>query len=211
MCRITTIAVFTFAIAAFGQNNPIAADSSFQVRYASNLAAGDSYVNMTNSGATGAALPSGTGPSITGAICVNVYAFDIDEQMVSCCSCPVTPNGLRSISVRKDLIVNPLTPRVPSAVVIKLLASAPAGGSCDGSAAAPGAIVGGLLAWGSTLHADTVSGAGYVATETRFLPATLSAAEFARLTTLCNFILANGSGFGVCRSCALGGLGASKL
>jgi hypothetical protein len=31
-----------------------------------------------------------------------------------------------------------------------------------------------------------------------------------RLTGLCTFINGNGSGFGICRSCRLGGLGASS-
>jgi hypothetical protein len=39
----------------------------------------------------------------------------------------------------------------------------------------------------------------------------LSAGEFGRLTSLCTLINANGSGFGVCRSCRLGGLGAGRL
>jgi hypothetical protein len=47
-------------------------------------------------------------------------------------------------------------------------------------------------------------------TETPFLPATLSAGEASRLTNLCTFINANGSGFGICRSCRLGGLGAGR-
>ena len=50
----------------------------------------------------------------------------------------------------------------------------------------------------------------YTATETPFIPATLSSAELFRMTALCGFIQANGSGYGVCRSCRNGGLGASK-
>jgi hypothetical protein len=67
-----------------------------------------------------------------------------------------------------------------------------------------------MLAWGTTLHQNTSTGA-YGVTETPFSPATLSAGELTRLTQLCTFINANGSGFGLCKSCKLGGLGASKL
>jgi hypothetical protein len=66
-----------------------------------------------------------------------------------------------------------------------------------------------MLAWGTTLHATPTAGA-YAVTETPFLPATLSAGEASRLTNLCTFINANGSGFGICRSCRLGGLGAGR-
>ena len=112
---------------AFSQN-PITADSPFQVKYAANLASGDSVFNLTNTGATG------------GNICVNVYAFSPDEQEISCCSCVITPNGLVSLSAKNDLISNTLTPAVPGSIVVKLLATT--GGACN--AATPGALAVGL-------------------------------------------------------------------
>lgn len=204
----------TTSVAMFAQN-PITADSPFQVRYASNLNVGDSVINISNTGARGAANQSGTTANLTGSICANVYAFSDDEQLVSCCSCPVTPNGLVSLSVRNDLISNTLTPAVPTSVVVKLLATVPVGGSCNGSAATVSPLTGaapalsnGLVAWGTTLHAGPTGAFGI--TETAFTPATLSTGELNRLGTLCNFIGNNGSGFGICRSCRLGGLGANK-
>src|SRR3954452_2332329 len=150
-------AAAVFAGAAFSQVSAtnVTLDGPFQVRYASNLNVGDSVINITNSGARGAANQAGTSASITGALCVNVYAFSPDEQMISCCSCPVTPNGLVSLSARQDLTSNTLTPAVPTAIVVKLLASAPVGGSCASSAAAPGADSSGMVAWGTTVHTLT--------------------------------------------------------
>jgi hypothetical protein len=210
--RNTILAAMAFSVVALAQPN-VTLDSPYQVRYASNLNIGDSVINLTNTGARGAGLQAGTSVSITGSICVNVYAFSPDEQMISCCTCPVTPNGLRSLSVVNDLINNTLTPAVPTSVVVKLLASAPVGGGCN--AAAPGPLTSGLLAWGSTLKASP--GGGYEVVETPFLPATLSGpgtapniGEFQRLVQLCTFIQANGSGFGICDSCQLGGMGAGR-
>ena len=117
--------------------DPVTLDYVFQIKYASNLNIGDSVVNITNTGARGAALQSGTSASITGALCANVYTFSPDEQLISCCSCPVTPNGLVSLSVKNDLTSNTLTPATPTSVVIKLLFSAPIGGSCATSSQAP--------------------------------------------------------------------------
>lgn len=202
--RNVMCAAVTLSTIALGQPNTTH-DSPYQVRYASNLNVGDSVINITNTGARGAGLQAGTTASITGSICANVYAFSPDEQMIACCSCPVTPNGLRSLSAQQDLINNTLTPAVPTSIVIKLLASVPVGGSCAGSAAAPGALTSGMAAWGTTIHA--APGGGRRVTETAFTPGTLSDGELARLTNLCTFILANGSGFGVCNSCRLGGLG----
>jgi hypothetical protein len=197
------------SIVALAQPNATV-DTPFQVRYMSNLNNGDSVMNITNSGARGAGLQSGTSASITGAICANVYAFSPDEQMIACCSCPVTPNGLVSLSARQDLISNTLTPAVPTAIVVKVLGSVPVGGSCSNSAATPGALTEGLISWATTVHAGATAGT-FAQTETAFAPATLSAGELTRLTSLCTFIQANGSGFGICRTCRLGGLGAGRL
>ncbi len=205
---VTAAIVFTGAAYSQVSATNITVDGPFQVRYASNLNIGDSVVNITNSGARGAGFNSGTSASVTGALCVNVYTFSPDEQLISCCSCPVTPNGLVSLSARADLISNTLTPAVPTSIVIKLLASAPVGGSCASSAASPGALASGMLAWGTTLHAAPTTPVTFSVTETAFLPATLSAGELTRITQLCTFINGNGSGFGICRSCRLGGLGA---
>jgi hypothetical protein len=68
-----------------------------------------------------------------------------------------------------------------------------------------------MFAWATTIHAlPAVTPAVYTVTETPFAQAGLSAGELARLTSFCGFIQANGSGFGICRSCRLGGQGAVK-
>ena len=217
--RTNLIAACAFTVVAFAQPN-VTYDTVFQVRYVANLNLGDSVINITNTGLNGAGLAAGTSAATTGAICVNVYAFSPDEQMISCCSCPVTPNGLVSLSARRDLVNNTLTPAVPTAIVVKLLGSAPIGGnSCASSAATATTLVNGFLAWGTTAHAGALPGSAPVLTETAFLPATLSTlaptaadiSELGRLRNLCTFINANGSGFGICGSCRLGGLGAGRL
>ena len=210
------LAAMTFSMAAFSQDGP------FQVRYAANLTSGDSVINITNSGANGASL---NGPGFGGAvgnICVNVYAFSPDEQLISCCSCLITPNGLASLSVNGDLVSNTLTGVRPNSVVVKLVSTlaggtgGAAGASCTNSAALAGAagsaftIVPGMLAWGTTIHAAPVAGT-FAVTETAFSNATLSEQERASITNRCINIIGNGSTFGQCRSCRVGGLGSDRL
>ena len=208
--RFFAFAAFASCVAAFGQ----AQDGVYQVRYAANLAVGESVVNFTNSGASST---TAFGPNFAqnGEICANVYAYSPDEQLVSCCSCNVTPNALNSLSVKADLGTNTLTPIIPSALVIKVLATA-GGTACTASTASTvtaAQLVPGLLAWGTTIHALPVTpgtpATTYGVTETAFSNATLSAAELVRMTQLCAFIRANGSGYGICKSCKVGGLGAS--
>ena len=216
----TIFAAMILSMVAFGQQ-----DTAFQIRYASNLTAGDSVINITNTGANGAPL-FGPGFGVApGNICVNVYAFSPDEQLISCCSCLITPNGLVSLSVNQDLVSNTLTGVRPDSVVIKLvntLASvAVVGGgatSCTNSAALAGTtpfpIMGGMLAWGTTLHRG-VPATTFAVTETAFIPATLVlpnggvpvlGSELASILNRCTNIIGNGSTFGICRSCRSGGL-----
>jgi hypothetical protein len=192
-------------------------DGGFQIRYAANLIIGDSYVNFTNEGASSTATGLETAGFQNGNLCVNVYTYSPDEQLVSCCSCQMTPNAIATLSVNADLVANTLTPIRPSAAVVKLMASA---GSTTGACnAATVTRVGanplrpGLLAWGTTLHALPVTAGTppgtYGVTETPFSRASLSDAELIRMTQLCAFIQANGSGYGICKSCRFGGLGAA--
>jgi len=173
---------------------------AYQVRYATNFTAGDSVVNLTNVGAV-----SGFDP--VGDICANVYVFAEDQQLVSCCACPLTPNHLKTLSATGDLINNTLTPGVPTAITIALLASAQILG-CNAAAVTPQILVPGLRAWGTTLHA--APGGGYNVTETEFAPAPLSVTELAKVTSYCGFIQAIGSGYGICNSCRQGAAGATK-
>ncbi len=69
-----------------------------------------------------------------------------------------------------------------------------------------------MRAWATTLHLNT-SGSpavGYQKTETPFSAVELSASELAKLQSFCGFIQANGSGFGICKSCRFGALGGEQ-
>ena len=193
------LATLMFSALAFSQADE--ASGVFQVHPLYNLNIGDSFVNLTNAGTL-----SGNAP--TGNICVNVYTFSPDEQMISCCACQVTPNALNSLSAINDLVSNTLTPAHPTSIVVKLLATVPGGGTCNPSTPNATNLVRGMKAWATTIHAQPTTPVSYLASESEFAKAELSATELAKLTSLCGFIQANGSGFGICRSCRLGGLGA---
>jgi len=219
---LSALITLACAAAAFAQDeNVIGPVDAFQVRYASNLNKGDSVINITNTGSSDEPLLG------VGNICANVYTFDPSEEMVSCCSCLITPNALVSLSVQADLISNTLSPSTPTAVVVKLVASSPIGAAVagtsgtdcnpasispllEGEAVNESYLVPGMRAWGTTLHALPSTPASYALTESRFVDGGLSRAELTHLTSFCGFIQANGSGFGICKSCRAGGLGGAK-
>jgi len=189
---------FALALAAVAFSTVAFADDTFQIDYAANLNIGDSYLNFTNSGDT---VANGVSQNL----CINLYTFDPQEELISCCTCTVTPNGLVSLSVVKSLISNPLTPAIPTAVVIKAVAST---GTCNASSVTN--LAHGLLAWGTTLHQNTSTATpSYNVTETPFSQATLTAAELGHITSFCGFIQADGSKFGICGGCPSNGLGST--
>lgn len=200
---IILVTLFLSSTAVAQVSPPINAGAldSFQVRYFANLTAGDGAINITNVGFLG-----GTDP--TGDICANVYVFAQSQQLAACCSCPLTPNHLRTLSVQKDLTNNLLTPGLPTAITVAIVATAESGGTCNAASIQSTQLVSGLRAWGTTLHA--LPGGGYTVGETEFSPSPLSASEFAKLTSYCGFIQAIGSGYGQCYSCVDGAEGAAK-
>ena len=168
-------------------------------------------INISNTGVNGALINGPGFGTAAGNLCINAYAFSPDEQLISCCSCLVTPNGLASLSINGDMVSNTLTGVRPNSVVIKLVATGAGAdftsGTCTNSAALAGSagfpLAPGMVAYGTTLHPPAV-------TETPFLRGTLNLQELASITKRCTNIVGNGSGFGICRSCRAGGLNGAQ-
>jgi len=69
------------------------------------------YGGPGNSGGSGDALvrianASHSDTTQNGTLCAMIYVFDDNEEQQACCGCPVTPDGLRSLSVINDLTSN---------------------------------------------------------------------------------------------------------
>jgi hypothetical protein len=158
-------------------------------------------------------------------VCVNTYVFDPQEEEIGCCACLVTPNGLNSLSVKADLISNPLTPAIPTSAVIKLVGNMPgqdpAGNftQCNPATVDPTTLAYGAMAWGATLEPNGATG-GYSVISFPFLQGNLSTVlnntfngstdELTGLTQICAFIQSNGTGYGICGSCQTGALTGTK-
>jgi uncharacterized repeat protein (TIGR01451 family) len=195
-------------------------DGPFQVSYAADPSAGESLINMINTGANGAPL-LGPGFGFTaGNTCVNVYAFDPGEELIACCSCLLTPNQVVNLGVNANLTIKTQTGVIPPSVTIKLLntLAGPTGTatSCTNSASAAGGanfpVVPGLVAYGTTPQQLTGTGV-YNMVEHPFITSFLSTGtggELASIVGRCGAIIGNASGYGICTQCRPGALGAGK-
>src|SRR5271167_3381130 len=82
-----------------GSSTAMAQDHAFFLSYFSNAhtaGAPDGTLRLTNDGNNASDL------------CASIYVFNADQEMEECCSCPVTPNGLLTLSVNNNLTSNPL-------------------------------------------------------------------------------------------------------
>lgn len=136
-----------------------------------------------------------TNPALTGQdLCAMIYIFDKDQQMSECCGCLVSQDSLLTLSLRKNLLSNPLTGVASTAGTVMVVPAAQsASGNCNASSLTP---AGTLLAWSTRLPVSQ-SGSS-VATEDPFSGSPLTAASAAAVQAQCSFVQQLGSGQGIC-------------
>lgn len=161
------------ATSALAQN--VGDNSVYFVTYFSNNSAvnPDATVRFINDGDTG------------GNLWAAFYVFDDSEELSECCACGITPDGLLSESMQKELTNNPLSGTPKTRGVIKVISSS----TSDPTATKPTA---GLRGWSTHIQANKA------VTETRFADSNLSSAEQSLLQNLCYYAQVLGSGAGSC-------------
>lgn len=168
----------------------IASAQTYQLNYYSNRnnsAAADQFVRVINDGEVGTPISANHGT-----ICADIYVFDATQEMIECCHCPLSANGLLDLSLNKNLAQSPLTGFPgPDSGVIKIVADTYS--NCNETAPIPQT---GLLAWGTHVQ-QPISGT-FVSTEDAFQSAPLASAELSFLGQACSFVQYLGSGKGVC-------------
>lgn len=192
--RTTLLVVCTLALAictsaAWAETPTVTAPPAdvYKVEYFSNAntaGAPDATVRLTNPG------------TAAGNVCANVFVFDANQELSECCSCFLSPDGLRTLSVNTDLTHNPLTGVTLNTGVIKVISTTLTGGTCPLPIkinATPA-----LRAWATHIQNST-----FAVTETNAPDATLSTGEVGRLQAECTAIKLDGSGAGIC-SCGTG-------
>jgi hypothetical protein len=155
-------------------------DNSFYfVTYFSNNVSGapDATVRLINDGDTGEYLYAA------------IFVFDDSQELAACGYCYVSPDGLLSEDVKTELTNNPVTGRVPSRGVIKIVsAGVPTG---VGTSAEPG-----LRGWATHIQRTTPTSGTYATTEAPLADSNLSSGEALLLDNLCYYAQELGSGQG---------------
>jgi hypothetical protein len=151
----------------------------------------DYFINANTGGA-----PDGTlhlsNPGTTGNnACARLYVFNSNEEISECCSCLLTPNGLRTLSVNDDLTSNPANGVLLTTGTVSIVSSTTVNGQCPlFSSTTP--VSGAVRAWATHIDGLVIGGA------TSSQDATLSTTELQQLVRLCDAIIAIDSGQGIC-------------
>jgi len=161
---------------------PVGDSTVYFVTYYSNNVTGapDATVRVVNDGSAG----SFSG----GDLYADFYLFDTSEELITCCSCQVTPDGLLSESVKA--MTKTAIHGAPAAGVIKLISSSngffPSRGNPEPG---PEVTAAGLRPWAthiqSTANRYAAGPAPYSQTETAFADSNLTSGEQGLLELLC--------------------------
>jgi len=187
------------AIPTLAQTSPVMID------YFSNNpgpgGAADQQIRLVNFGAAGTPLTSPVGD-----VCANVYVFDANQEMVACCSCRITPNGLISLSIANGLTNNPVTSVVPVNGDVTIVSTLAAGATACSPLTYNAGPIDSTAGFGTHLQVSGGTATGTFITETNLAtPRILAApadpeapAEAGFLLQACQFARYLGSNKGVC-------------
>jgi len=190
---LTVSAIVLISGSALAQIESTSGDNTtYFVTYYSNNVAGapDGMLRFINDGS--GALPVTTDtPSSSGGISLaaNFYVFDDSQELIACGACWISPDGILSEDVKTELTNNPITGRVPSRGVIKIVSG------YTGDPTAPG-FVAGLRGWATHIQRATPTSGAYVTTEAPVRDANINDGEAYQLTHLCYYAGLLGSGQG---------------
>jgi hypothetical protein len=178
------IGLFIFAVAAialmFSRSALAQGDNTayFVTYFANNVSgAPDATLRFINDGDTNATLWAA------------IYVFDDSQELQACGACLVTPDGLLSEDVKTQLTNNPVTGRVPSRGVIKVVSSSTPSATDIG-------VTAGLRGWATHIQRATPTSGVYATTEAALADSNLIDPEYSLLQNLCYYAGLLGSGQG---------------
>jgi hypothetical protein len=182
---VVALAVVFLAGNAMAQN--VGDKSVYFVTYYSNAntaGAPNAVLRLINDGD---ASTSQTGGRPNGNLWASIYVFDDSQELLECCNCFISADGLLSEWVNKELTGNTLTGRTLTRGVIKVISSS----KNDPTSNKPTAGIHGTMT-----HVQ--KGSPWWITETPISDSNLVSAEQTALQESCSFGITLGSGQGTC-------------
>jgi hypothetical protein len=152
------------------------------------------YYSNNVSGAPDATLRIVNDGYIGGWLYAAIYVFDDSQELQACGYCGISPDGILSEDVKTELTNNPITGRVPSRGVIKVISSV--NPSATGSEALSEGLSKGLHGWATHIERATPTSGAYTTTEAPLADSNLSGGEIELLANLCYYAGLLGSGQG---------------
>ncbi len=181
---------FAWALIAFLATTPLMAQVVANDAYGVSDYTVPGTVRIINTGQIGSPIDVGTRH---GTVCANIYVFDANQEMLECCSCPITANGLLTMDVAAQLLNQPLTGVTPDAGVVKVVADT----GCN-----PTSVTSPVPHALAACIVKILDKASPKLVESCLAPAPLQNQEAAFLGNACSFVLYLGSGKGLC-ACGL--------
>jgi len=179
MKRVGLFMLALVAIALIFSGNALAqGDRSYYfVTYYSNNVSGapDGVVRLVNDGYTG------------GGLYAFIFVFDDSQELQECGACWISPDGVLSEDVKTELTSNPLTGRVPTRGVIKVVSYEIEDGD---------PVSAGLHGFATHIQRATPTSGAYATTEVPMADSNLTTTEYNSLINLCEYALELGSGQG---------------
>jgi hypothetical protein len=181
MKKVGVFILSVVAISLMFSGNALAQgdNSMYFVTYFANNVSGapDATLRFINDGDTG------------GNLWAAIYVFDDSQELQACGACEVTPDGLLSEDVKTQLTNNPVTGRIPTRGVIKVVTSSNPSPTDLG-------VTTGLRGWATHIQRATATSGAYATTEAPLADSNLIDPEYALLQSLCYYAGLLGSGQG---------------
>jgi len=192
--QFLVLAILAITVLAGGSAVAQGDNSVYFVTHFSNATtkgAPDGVLRLINDGDTSTSQTEGI-PN--GNLWASIYVFDDSQEMQECCTCFISPDGLLSESLNRNLLSNTLTGREEtSRGVIKVISTT--NNDPTNNVLAPG-----LRGWATHIQSTSnlpATGPFYV-TESPLADSNLAAADQSSLEETCGFVITLGSGYGTC-------------
>ncbi len=137
MCSLMPVLAVALVVAmsgaAFAQIGSVTVDTPNYITTFYDVFTTNYFANNAIAGAPHGTFRATNDGSTETSLCANVYVFDDSQEFKECCSCPISPDGMRTWDINTDLNSNPANGRVANQGEIQVISTNAGrnGSGCD--------------------------------------------------------------------------------